>query len=90
MDEKTNSGLSDDTVDKFSEFMKMIEKIETPVGYPLRRTTAHWDLTILDLDSNLPPLDGVDASDTIDTGCYNCLDLLMIYSVTALQKRENN
>ena len=57
MDEKTNSGLSDETVDQFGEFMKMIEgfyqdqsEIETPVGYPLRRATAHWDLTILDLD----------------------------------------
>ena len=57
MDEETNSGLSDETVDQFGEFMKMIEgfyqdlfEIETPVGYPLRRTTAHWDLTILDLD----------------------------------------
>ena len=25
MDEKTNSGLSDETVDQFGEFMKMIE-----------------------------------------------------------------
>ena len=57
MDEETNSGLSDETVDQFGEFMKMIEgfyqdlfEIETPVGYPLRRATAHWDLTILDLD----------------------------------------
>ena len=44
MDEKTNSGLSDETVDQFGEFMKIIEgfyqdlfEIETPVGYPLRR-----------------------------------------------------
>ena len=57
MDEKSNQGLSDETVEKFGEFMKMIEafyhalfEIETPVGYPLRRATAHWDLTILDVD----------------------------------------
>ena len=59
MDEETfsNSGLSDETVEQFGEFMKMIEgfyqdllEIETPVDFPLRRTTAHWDLTNLDLD----------------------------------------
>ena len=57
MDEEKNSGLSDETVEQFGEFMNKIEElyhdrieIETPVDYPLRRTTAHWDLTNLDLD----------------------------------------
>lgn len=57
-----DSGLSDETVAKFGEFMQMIEDfyqdlfenltmVEVgPVGYPLRRANAHWDLTILDLD----------------------------------------
>ena len=37
----------------FPIIVVIVEEIETPVDFPLRRTPAHWDLTILDLDRSL-------------------------------------